>query len=76
VSPEYIQALRNELADYKQRAAADPSNETWSAGIKACEEQLVLGGAGKESRVKPVAETAEADLSEVETAVVTTKRKR
>jgi len=40
------------------------------------EVKAALGIAGKESRVKPVAETAEADLSEVETAVVTTKRKR
>jgi hypothetical protein len=64
-----------ELLSLQERAASHPYNEAVLLR-RIGEIKAALGIASKESRVKPVAETAEADLSEVETAVVTTKRKR
>ena len=70
-----MNAQETELLSLQQRASTHPYNE--AALLRRIDEiKASLGIAGKESRVKPVAETAEADLSEVETAVVTTKRKR
>ena len=66
---------QEELLSLQERAASHPYNEAVLLR-RIGEIKAALGIAGKESRVKPVAETAEADLSEVETAVVTTKRKR
>lgn len=64
-----------ELLSLQEQAASHPHNEAVLLR-RIGEIKAALGIAGKESRVKPVADTAEADLSEVETAVVTTKRKR
>lgn len=64
-----------ELMSLQERVASHPHNEAvLFRRIKEIE--TALGVTSKKSRVVQQPETAEADLSEVETAVISTKRKR
>lgn len=69
-----MNAQETELLSLQQRAAAHPYNE--AALLRRIEEIRATLGSSVLEDSSSVPETAEADLSEVETAVIKTKRKR